>query len=301
MRESVDNFLHYMTVERGVSPNTLAAYRNDLNQLTEFQESRSGRSDDSARWSDIGDDDIAAYVLHLHDLGYSDTTRARKVASAKSMFGFLVQEGEVQRNPTENLRSPRVGRSLPEALTVEEVERLLSAPNSQNTPESLRDRAMLELLYATGMRVTEMVSLDIDDIDLIGGSVRCLGKGGKERMIPIHPRAVEAVSAYMELGRPDHEGKKSQRAAFLNRKGFRLTRQGVWLILKNYVRQVGLTQKITPHTLRHSFATHLLRGGAQLRHVQELLGHASITTTQVYTHLTSEHVRMEYDKAHPRA
>jgi integrase/recombinase XerD len=290
-----------MTVERGVSPNTLAAYRNDLHQLTEFQESRSGRSDDALRWSDIGDDDIAAYVLHLHDLGYSDTTRARKVASTKSMFGFLIQEGEVQRNPTENLRSPRVGRSLPEALTVDEVERLLSAPNSQHTPESLRDRAMLELLYATGMRVTEMVSLDVDDIDLDNGTVRCLGKGGKERMIPIHPRAVEVVSAYMEQGRPDHEGKNSQRAAFLNRRGVRLTRQGFWLILKNYVKQVGLTQKITPHTLRHSFATHLLRGGAQLRHVQELLGHASITTTQVYTHLTSEHVRMEYDKAHPRA
>ena len=301
MRESVDNFLHYMTVERGVSPNTLAAYRNDLHQLTEFMESRSGRSDDGVRWSDIGDDDIAAYVLHLHDLGYSDTTRARKVASTKSMFGFLIQEGEVQRNPTENLRSPRVGRSLPEALTVDEVERLLSAPESRHTPESLRDQAMLELLYATGMRVTEMVSLDIDDIDLLGGAVRCLGKGGKERMIPIHPRAIEVVAAYMEHGRPDHEGKKSERAAFLNRRGVRLTRQGFWLILKNYVKQVGLTQKITPHTLRHSFATHLLRGGAQLRHVQELLGHASINTTQVYTHLTSEHVRMEYDKAHPRA
>jgi integrase/recombinase XerD len=298
LRESIDNFLHYMTVERGVSPNTLAAYRNDLHQLTEFQQARSG---DNVLWSDLGEEDIAAYVIHLHDLGYSDTTRARKVASTKSMFGFLIQEGEIQRDPTENLNSPRVGRSLPDALSVDEVERLLLAPDSHHSPESLRDRAMLELLYATGMRVTEMVSLDIDDIDLDAGTVRCLGKGGKERMIPIHPRAIEVVEAYMEQGRPDHEGKKSQRAAFLNRRGARLTRQGFWLILKNYVSEVGLTQKITPHTLRHSFATHLLRGGAQLRHVQELLGHASITTTQVYTHLTSEHVRMEYDKAHPRA
>ncbi|MDP6454061.1 MAG: site-specific tyrosine recombinase XerD [SAR202 cluster bacterium] len=301
MKENVDSFLNYMTVERGVSPNTLAAYRNDLHQLTEFLESRSGESEDGVNWSEVGDDDIAAYVLRLHDLGYSDTTRARKVASAKSMFGFLVQEGDVQRDPTENLSAPRVGRSLPDALTVDEVERLITAPDSQRTPESLRDRAMLELLYATGMRVTEMVSLDIDDIDLQSGAVRCLGKGGKERMIPIHPRAIEIVSDYLQHGRPDHEGKNSQRAAFLNRRGVRLTRQGFWLILKNYVNQVGLTKKITPHTLRHSFATHLLRGGAQLRHVQELLGHASITTTQVYTHLTTEHVRMEYDKAHPRA
>ena len=301
MKANVDSFLNYMTVERGVSPNTLAAYRNDLYQLTEFIESRSGNSNGGANWSDVSDEDISDYVLHLHALGYSDTTRARKVASSKSMFGFLIQEGEIQRDPTENLSSPRVGRSLPEALSVEEVERLLTAPKSQHTPESLRDRAMLELLYATGMRVTEMVSLDIDDIDLQSGTVRCLGKGGKERMIPIHSRAVEIVETYLEQGRPDHEGKNSQRAAFLNRRGVRLTRQGFWLILKKYVNQVGLAKNITPHTLRHSFATHLLRGGAQLRHVQELLGHASITTTQVYTHLTTEHVRMEYDKAHPRA
>ena len=301
MNQTVDNFLHYMTVERGVSPNTLAAYRNDLHQLTEFLESRSGNSGGNLNWSDVGDDGISAYVLHLHELGYSDTTRARKVASTKSMFSFLIQEGEVQRDPTENLSAPRVGRSLPDALTVEEVERLITAPEPHLTPESLRDRAMLELLYATGMRVTEMVSLDIDDIDLQSGAVRCLGKGGKERMIPIHPRAVEIVSEYLEQGRPGQESKNSQRAAFLNRRGVRLTRQGFWLILKNYVKQVGLTKKITPHTLRHSFATHLLRGGAQLRHVQELLGHASINTTQVYTHLTTEHVRMEYDKAHPRA
>ena len=278
MRESVDNFLHYMTVERGASPNTLVAYRNDLCQLADFMESRFERSDMGMSWAEIGDEDIAAYVLHLHALGYSATTRARKVASAKSMFGFLLQEGEIQRDPSENLSAPRVGRSLPKALTVDEVERLISAAKSQTTPESLRDQAMLELLYATGMRVSEMVSLDIDDIDLSGGAVRCLGKGGKERMIPIHRRAIEVVNAYMKHGRADHQGRNSQGAAFLNRRGIRLTRQGFWLILKNYAKQAGLNRNITPHTLRHS-----------------------ITTTQVYTHLTSEHVRMEYDKAHPRA
>ena len=160
---------------------------------------------------------------------------------------------------------------------------------------------MLELLYASGMRVTELVSLDIEDMDLEKSSVRCFGKGAKERVIPIHQKAVDVIKEYMELGRPMTVKKKSGRAAFLNRRGERLTRQGFWLILKGYASQVGLSVKITPHTLRHSFATHMLRGGAPLRHVQELLGHASITTTQVYTHLTSEHVRSEYDKAHPRA
>lgn len=301
MIEQVEGFLHYMTVERGVSPNTLAAYGNDLEQLTEFMTARAKETGREPSWAGVDREDVTAYVLHLHSLGYSDTTRARKVASAKSMFGFLTQENHIPRDPTEDLHSPRTGRDLPDALTENEVERLLAVPASQNSHACLRDRAMLELLYATGMRVSEMVSLDIDDIDLPAGAVRCLGKGRKERLIPLHPQAKRVLGEYIQLGRPNLEGKKSGRAAFLNSKGSRLSRQGFWLILKNCAKQAGLSSKITPHTLRHSFATHLLRGGAQLRHVQELLGHASITTTQIYTHLTSEHVRLEYDKAHPRA
>jgi len=298
LHESVDNFLHFMTVERGVSTNTLAAYRNDLRQLVGFLEERDGSVDD---WAGVDDQVVTDYVLHLHDLGYSDTTRARKVASAKSLFGFLVREGHLERDPTENVSSPRVGRSLPNTLTEEDVDRLLAAPAASPVAESARDQAMLELLYATGMRVTELVSLDLEDLDFDGAAVRCFGKGGKERMIPLHEQAIEAVGAYLDSGRPEPKDKASQTAVFLNRRGARLTRQGFWLVLKNYARRAGLEGKITPHTLRHSFATHLLRGGAQLRHVQELLGHSSITTTQVYTHLTSEHVRTEYDKAHPRA
>ncbi len=300
MRKSVDRFLDYTTVERGLSANTLSAYRNDLCQLVEFLESRNPRLSGDDGWKQVDTQVVASYVLELHDRGYSDTTCARKVASAKSLFGFLVEEGVVAKNPTENLSSPRVGRSLPEVLTVEEVGALLSGPDGE-TPEAARDRAMLELLYATGTRVSELVSLDLGDIDLAQGFVRCFGKGSKERLIPIHRHAAEVIGDYLAAGRPELAVKSSGDAVFLNHRGERLTRQGFWLILKHLASRAGIERKVTPHMLRHSFATHLLRGGAPLRYVQELLGHASITTTQVYTHLTSEHVRAEYEKSHPRA
>jgi len=299
MREDVKRFLDYMTVERGVSPNTLVAYRNDLNQLTEYLET--SHPEDNFGWEEVVGEIMTSYLLRLHDRGYSDTTRARKVASAKSLFGYLLDEGVISKDPTENLSSPRIGRSLPEALTVEEVEELLRSVSRGDTPDVKRDQGMLELLYASGLRVTELVSLDIDDVNLEQGSVRCYGKGAKERVIPIHQNAVDVIKVYLADGRPHISNQKSGPSLFLNRRGERLTRQGFWLILKGHAKRAGIEKKITPHTLRHSFATHLLRGGAPLRHVQELLGHASITTTQVYTHLTSEHVRSEYDKAHPRA
>jgi len=287
-----------MTVERGVSANTLSAYRNDLNQLMEFLDSRRPAP---SSWADVSERTMSDYVLYLHELGYSETTRARKIASSKSLFGFLISEDEIEGSPAANIGAPKVGRSLPKPLTVEEMERLLSIPASLSTPEGLRDQAMLELLYATGMRVSELTALDLDDVDSAGGYVRCFGKGGKERVIPIHERAARLLGAYVEEARLPLLGEKTSAALFLNRRGNRLTRQGFWLILKGYSDKAGLNGKVTPHTLRHSFATHLLRGGAPLRHVQELLGHASITTTQVYTHVTSEHVRSEYDFAHPRS
>ena len=297
MVEDVDRFLNYMAVERGVSANTLVAYRNDLGQLVEFLEDRDG---DEAVWSRVDSDTIAAYAMALHEREYSERTQARKRASARSLFGFLVEEGVLDQDPTENLSSPRLGRLLPKALTVEEVDRLLESAVGES-PEAMRDRAMLELLYASGMRASELIAVDRDDLDLEQGFVRCLGKGSKERIVPVHPQAAEAVNEYLEQGLPKLAGKRSGRAVFVSRRGTRLTRQGLWLILKGLAKRAGIRETITPHTLRHSFATHLLRGGAPLRHVQELLGHASITTTQVYTHLTSEHVRAEYEKAHPRA
>ena len=300
MQQAVEQYLSYTTVERGLSPNTLAAYRNDLTQFVDFLQGRDSSLQDSGSWKRIGTEALTAFVLDLHERGYSDKTKTRKVASAKALFGFLLEEGVISKNPMEDFSSPGVGESLPETLTVEEVEALLSVGET-DTPMSLRDRAIIEVMYATGVRVSELVALDLDDVDLDQSFVRCMGKGSKERIIPLHDEAVETVREYLEDGRPSLARSAADRALFVSRKGGRLTRQALWLILKGRAQAAGIERKITPHTLRHSFATHLLIGGAPLRHVQELLGHASITTTQVYTHLTSEHVRAQYETAHPRA
>ena len=300
MKQAVEQFLNYTTVERGLSPNTIAAYRNDLTQFVDFLQGRDSSLQGNGSWKRIGTDALTAFVLDLHERGYSDKTKTRKVASTKALFGFLLEEGVIDKNPMEDFASPGVGESLPETLSVEEVETLLSVEEAA-TPMSIRDRAIIEIMYATGVRVSELVSLDIDDVDLDENFVRCMGKGSKERIIPIHNEAVETVRKYLQGGRESLAGPAAGRALFVSRKGGRLTRQALWLILKSRAQAAGIERKITPHTLRHSFATHLLIGGAQLRHVQELLGHASITTTQVYTHLTSEHVRAQYESSHPRA
>ncbi len=219
----------------------------------------------------------------------------------RSLFRFLKEERMVASNPTDDLRSPRVGRSLPRALRPEEVDRLLAGAAGDSLPDGLRDCAMLELMYACGLRVSELVGLDLGSVDLDSGTVRCFGKGARERVVPLHDTAVSAIERYLVRGRPALASPRSGDAIFLNRKGQRLTRQGFWLRLQRCATAAGIESRITPHMLRHSFATHLLHGGASLRHVQELLGHASISTTQIYTHLTSEHVRREYDRAHPRA
>ena len=300
MKQAVEQFLNYTTVERGLSPNTIAAYRNDLTQFVDFLQSRDPSLQGNGSWKRIDTEGLTAFVLDLHERGYSDKTKTRKVASTKALFGFLLEEGVIDKNPMEDFASPGVGESLPETLSVEEIEALLSVEEAL-TPMSIRDHAIIEIMYATGVRVSELVSLDIDDVDLDENFVRCMGKGSKERIIPVHDEAVEAVRVYLQDGRESLAGPAAGRALFVSRKGGRLTRQALWLILKSRAQAAGIERKITPHTLRHSFATHLLIGGAQLRHVQELLGHASITTTQVYTHLTSEHVRAQYESSHPRA
>jgi integrase/recombinase XerD len=223
------------------------------------------------------------------------------VVAVKSFFAFLVNEGKVQNDPTENISSPKVNKSLPKPLSPAEMDTLLAEPAKLSTPEAMRDAAMLELLYACGMRVSEMIDLNVNDVNLKAGFVRCLGKGSKERIIPVHERAIECVKKYIAEARPGLVRGKDEDALFLNRRGDRLTRQGFWLILKGYAKAAGIKKDVSPHTLRHSFATHVLNGGADLRAVQELLGHANISSTQIYTHLTSEHVRQSYNKAHPRA
>ncbi len=299
MRKSLGEFVVFLAVEKGASSNTIAAYKNDLQQLADYTGSRAGADG----WPKLVRTDIQDFILDLKQRGYTETSVARKVAAVRSFFGFLAAEGSIENNPTDGLTSPRVGKTLPKAISPNEVDELLEQPARRSTPEAKRDRAMLELLYATGMRVTELVSLDMETLNLDPRSpfVRCLGKGAKERSIPIHDHALEALTDYLENGRPLVVRNRNEVALFVNRRGERLTRQGFWLILKGYAKSANLGNEVTPHTLRHSFATHMLRGGMPLRNVQEMLGHANISTTQVYTHLTSDHVREVYERAHPRA
>jgi integrase/recombinase XerD len=301
MRDLINAFLNYLAVEKGFSANTVGAYRNDLYQLAGFIEGMASAKGFKAEWLSVDRNLLINYIIDLKDRNYSSATVARKVAAVKSFFAFLVAERKIQNDPTENISSPKVNKSLPKPLSLTEIDILLAEPAKSSTPEAMRDLAMLELLYASGMRVSELMDLDVNDINFKAGFVRCLGKGSKERIIPIHDRAVRSVKEYILEARPHLLKSKEEQALCLNRRGDRLTRQGFWLILKGHAKAAGIKKVVTPHTLRHSFATHILSGGADLRAVQELLGHANISSTQIYTHLTSEHVRHAYDKAHPRA
>jgi integrase/recombinase XerD len=302
MEEEIGHFLNFLSVEKGASSNTISAYKNDLEQLRAYVLGLS-LNGDRPFWSQIDRGALLDFILELRRRRYADATVARKVAAVKSFFSFLQAEGILRKNPAENLNSPRVGKSLPKALSVREIDELLEQPARRSTPEARRDRAMLETLYATGMRVTELVSLDMKDLHLSpkGAYVRCTGKGSKERTLPLHEQPLRALDAYLEDGRPHLVRDRRVTALFVNRRGDRLTRQGFWLILKGYAKQAGITSPVTPHTLRHSFATHMLTSGQPLRNVQELLGHANMSTTQVYTKIATGYVRQVYESAHPRA
>ncbi len=297
MIEPIESFLNYLAVEKGYSEHTIAAYRNDLTGLAGF-----AKGQYTASWADFNRQNMLSYLLDLKERGYVATTVARKVAASRSFFGFLVSEGTIKTNPTENMSSPSVGKALPKPIPINQVRLLLEQPAKLSSSEAKRDRAMLELLYASGMRISELVALNLGDVNTAGDYfVRCFGKGRKERIIPLYEQIAMTVKKYIDEDRPKLAHGKKDDAMFLNARGERLTRQGFWQKLKEYAKSAGLGDKISPHTLRHSFATHMLSGGADLRSVQELLGHANISTTQVYTHLTTEHVRRAYDKSHPRA
>lgn len=299
MDAEIQEFLDYLTAERGSSENTIAAYHNDLTQFREFV--AEPLKDEG--WSGLTRDHLISYMLWLKEREYATATVARKVAAMKSFCGFLLRTGALDDNPADDLDSPKVKKQLPTTLAPQEVDSLLALPAQAGaSPKALRDTALLEVLYATGMRVSEVASLTLEDLDLSAGTVRCQGKGNKERVMPLYAEAAQAVAAYLEKGRSALlGGDTEERTLFLNPRGERLTRQGLWLIIKNYARQLGLQDRVTPHTLRHSFATHMLNGGAGLREVQRLLGHANISTTQVYTHITQDRLRQVYDGAHPRA
>ena len=300
MKQAIESFLTYLAVEKGFSQNTVAAYHNDLYQLASFVEEEAAKGSLAPSWAGFGRQGMLSYLLNLKERNYAATTMARKVAAARSFFNFMMTEGNMKDNPSQNVGSPKVGRALPKPISISQVRRLLEEPTKESKPEAKRDTAILHLLYASGMRVSELVSLNLNDIDIGGGFVRCFGKGHKERLIPIAPRAAQVVDEYVKEARPRLVHSQDELSLFVNARGERLTRQGLWQILKEYAKSAEL-EGITPHTLRHSFATHMLSGGADLRSVQELLGHANISTTQVYTHLTTEHIRRTYEKAHPRA
>ncbi len=300
MQDQINQFLDYLEVEKGYSNNTLAAYQNDLNQFLVFLQVEP-QDQRPMSWDNVTRDHIVSYILEMKEREYASSTVARKVAAVKSFFKFLESAGQIKNNPAKDMETPRAEKHLPATISAEDVDRLLAAP-AGDAPASQRDRAMLELLYATGLRVSELVALDVSDVNLDEGTVRCMGKGKKERVLPVYDRAREALATYVTQGRLKLLGKhNNEDALFLNRRGTRLTRQGLWLIIKRYVEEVGIEGNVTPHTLRHSFATHMLRGGADLRAVQQMLGHANISTTQIYTQVTPDHMREVYDETHPRA
>ena len=308
MQEDVERFLQVLEGERGFSLNTIFAYRNDLNQfLTYLMRAdgvdgavaadgasgvvlRRGELVPLGRWEELTDDHLTTYLLHLRGREYASSTVARKTAAIKSFCHFLSSQGRMQADPAAKMASPRVDKYVPRAISAGEVERLLEQPEKDGQgaaarPEAIRDRAMLETLYATGMRVSELVSLNCEDVDLAEGAVRCAGRTGRERVVPLSDGATRTVDRYLHDARPAI-CLGDDPALFLNHRGSRLTRQGFWLILKSYAQRAEIAD-ITPHTLRHTFATHALRRGLDLREVQQMLGHVSISTTQVYRRMAS--------------
>ncbi|MBX5444297.1 tyrosine recombinase [Sphaerobacter sp.] len=283
MEERIERFLAALGRDRGFSPNTVSAYRNDLTQFCHFLcEQHAVQS-----WAELSETILTNYVLYLRERGYANATVARKVAAVKSFCHYLVECGELRHDPAAELPSPKVDKFIPRAITPEQVEALLAQPARERTPEALRDKAMLETLYASGMRVSELTALDVDDLDLEAGQVRCGNKPERQRWVPLSPSAIAALDEYLQLGRPFLRQSPTEQALFLNHRGSRLTRQGFWLILKSYAEAAELGD-ITPHTLRHTFAAHALTRGRALREIQQVLGHVSISTTQVYQQVAEQ-------------
>lgn len=291
----IEPFADYLALERGCSPNTVAAYRRDLAHLVDYCAGRKVRAP-----SGVTSQLLRDFVFHLKDLGLEATSIRRHVSAVRTYFKFLAGEGHVMRDPSERLASPKRWRTLPTVLTVEEAERLLAAP-SADEPLAWRDKAILEFGYATGARVSEICGVELKDVLFDEGLVRLYGKGSKERLVPIGRRALGTVSIYMRELRPRLEKGRGQGRLFLNARGGPISRVGVWGILKRWAKPAGISKRVTPHTLRHSFATHLLEGGADLRAVQEMLGHADLSTTQLYTKVDRDYLRTVHRTYHPRA
>ncbi len=288
MQRYIDKFINYLKVEKNSSEHTIKNYSIDLRLFDSFL----GESD----VADVDHLQLRRFLAELRGRDYSKRTIARKLASLRSFFKFLFREGHLKTNPITAIATPKLDKKLPVFLDVEKVERLVKSPSGDD-PAGLRDRAILETLYSTGIRVSELVGLDISKIDFISGVVKVFGKGSKERIVPIGEPALKAIRSYIET-RPGADDKE---AVFLNKSGDRLTDRSVRRVVDKYIRLCSIVEHISPHSLRHSFATHLLDRGADLRSVQELLGHMNLSTTQIYTHVTMDRLKSVYDKAHPRA
>jgi integrase/recombinase XerC len=298
MQTAVARFLKYLEVERNASELTIKSYREDLVALVEYLTDVQGSTPAP---SDVGTVELRSYVAALHEAGYAKTTIARRLASMRSFFRFGQREGWTKSNPAKPLRNPRKSRTLPHFLTAEEIERLLEAPPTDD-PLGVRDRAILEVLYSAGLRVSELAGLCDGDLDLPGGAVRVRGKGRRERISPLGSYATTALRKWLAARRLSaREASGAKAPVFVNKFGRRLTTRSVGRLLEKYLKLTGLDRRTTPHTLRHSFATHLLDRGADIRSVQELLGHKSLVTTQIYTHVSTAGLRAAYERAHPRA
>ncbi|WP_409368628.1 site-specific tyrosine recombinase XerD [Lysinibacillus sp. 38-6] len=294
---AIEDYIHFIQVERQLSDNTLASYRRDLENYVHFLQEAEGMSD----FRHVERQTILRHLEQLRMQGKTSRTVARHISSIRSFHQFLLREKRTETDPTVHLEMPTIEQKLPNILSIEEIEALLAAPN-RSKPQGIRDVAMLELLYGSGMRISELIALDLADIHLTMGFVRVFGKGGKERIIPLGKSSLAALRDYLDGARGTLQGKYPKTDAFfINQRGKRLTRQGCWKLMKEHALKAGIQHELTPHTLRHSFATHLVENGADLRAVQEMLGHADISTTQIYTHISKTRLSEVYKQYHPRA
>ncbi|MBM3255762.1 MAG: site-specific tyrosine recombinase XerD [Candidatus Omnitrophica bacterium] len=294
MKELIDTFLSYLSVERGLSRNTIISYREDLNHYITFLAKL--RID---TFSKTTKNEIVDFMLNQKEKGISANSVARRLAAIKMFYRFLVRERILKSDPTSLIDSPKLWKKIPETLSLNEVDALLAQPNIKD-PQGVRDRAILETFYATGMRASEVVNLKTDNVNLEIGFLRCIGKGNKERVIPLGKKAIGSLKRYLEAGRKHMLKNKQSEFIFLNRSGKKISRQSLWKIIKRYAKEAKIKKPIRPHILRHSFATHLLERGADLRSVQEMLGHANISTTQIYTHISKDRLKTIHRMFHPR-
>jgi len=295
MQGLLDSFLTYLAVERGLSENTLESYGRDVKKFIAYLEEIKITSIEDVKYSHI-----AEYINRFNAKGFNATSIVRGIVAVKQFFKYLLLEKLITEDPTSQIKTPKMKKSIPGVISLDDVEAVLGAPD-ESKPEGLRDRAMIEVLYATGIRVTELISLKLNDVNFDLGFVIVYGKGSKERMVPIGEKAREKLLLYLEHGRPAILKSKEAKALFVTKRGGGMTRQGFWKLIKNYALKSGITKKVSPHTLRHSFATHLLERGADLRTIQIMLGHSDISTTQIYTHVESERLKEIHKKYHPRS